>query len=1310
MIENQGDLILLIERDDRDSSILIKGYVCPQNKEKFDSHEVRDLYLAQAVGNTDLEDDEREKVYKYFQQNVRNTVRTKAQFTEEVPVTASTENKGVTKVVLKGKNPTPKTVLVGKKYKPVADKVRPVYQDLPEKFRIVRDIKGNPLEGMPEITPHPPEFVPTGRYTQERKDGIDKAHEGNFLWPEERKLVHQVFMQQNEAFAWDDTEKGSFRTDFFPPVDIPVVEHTPWVLKNIPIPPGMYERVCEFIATKIKAGTYEPSSSSYRSRWFTVTKKDGVSFRIVHSLEPLNAVTIAHSGLPPAADSLAEHFSGRACGGILDLYVGYDERLLAESSRDLTTFQTPFGALRLVTLPMGWTNSVPIFHEDVTYILRDEMPDYTEPYIDDVPVRGPKNRYELPNGGYEVIKENKGIRRFVWEHMINVNRIVQRMKYCGGTFSGKKSILCAAEIVVVGHLCTYKGRKPAPDKVHTILNWGPCKNISDVRAFMGTMGLLRIYISDYAKRAEHIQRLLRGKEPFVWGKNQQESMNALKEGAKNANCVKPLDYLLPGPITLAVDTSWRAVGFYIYQQDPSDKKKKVYARFGSILLTEREQRFSQPKRELYGLLRALQACYYWLIGARKLVVETDALYLKGMLDNPGMGPNATVNRWIDKILMYHFQLKHVAGKSFGPDGLSRREGQPGDEEFEHSEENDDGKNGPLDYVKPNEFDPDPLPFEDFKEQIDTRGGYLMEGNLNKILKAPLLGKTSLLEAISVKCFQIELQSARKESIAEKEVVKELLQEERVPNVQREFLHKYILAREIPTTSIDNAVEEEYDTRNRTSLGIDMDDKLPMIKYWLQNPKSRPPKLDERQYQNFIRTARNFFLDKEGQLYRRAIDEAHKLVMDQKDRTRMMRAAHDSLGHRGSYATRKLLAERFWWPEYERDVHWYVKTCHVCQLRQKTLIQIPRTETHTPSIFQQLHVDTMHMTPPSNGHSYVVHGRCALTSWVEGRTLRKENAHSIADWLFEDILCRWGCLREIITDNGGPFVAAVKYLERKYGIHGITISAYNSRANGKIERPHWDIRQMLVKACGTEEGAIKRWSRYFYHVLWADRVTIRKGFGCSPFFLVTGAHPVLPFDIVEATWLVQLPDRVLTTEELIGFRARALAKHRNAVEDMRARVSKNKRDAMRTFERKHAAKIKDYVFKPGEVVLMRNTGIESSLNKKMSARWNGPYIVIVRKDGGAYLVAEMDGSVLKDKIAAFRLVPYFARRRLKLPENLDTIIDQTKENLRKMLDVRDDEPAIPKDYIFNEPGVSSGNGYLPSEDEGESEDGWGVEDS
>ena len=178
---------------------------------------------------------------------------------------------------------------------------------------------------------------------------MDKVHKEGFLWPEERKLVHHIIAVHDKAFAWNDSERGAFREDFFPPVLIPTVEHTPWVLKNIPIPPAIHEEVCRLVQKKIDAGVFEPSNASYRSRWFTVLKKDGKSLRIVQSLEPLNAVTIAHSGIPPATEELAAHFAGRACGGVFDLFVGYDERSIDERSRDLTTFQTPFGAMRLTT-------------------------------------------------------------------------------------------------------------------------------------------------------------------------------------------------------------------------------------------------------------------------------------------------------------------------------------------------------------------------------------------------------------------------------------------------------------------------------------------------------------------------------------------------------------------------------------------------------------------------------------------------------------------------------------------------------------------------------------------------------------------------------------------------------------------------------------------------------------------------------------------------------------------------------------------------------------------------------------------------
>jgi hypothetical protein len=73
---------------------------------------------------------------------------------------------------------------------------------------------------------------------------------------------------------------------------------------------------------------------------------------------------------------------------------------------------------------VGWTNSVLIFYDNVTFILQAEIPHVTIPYIDDVPVKGLTTMYQKVNDSYETIPENPGIHRFVWEHFENLNRVV----------------------------------------------------------------------------------------------------------------------------------------------------------------------------------------------------------------------------------------------------------------------------------------------------------------------------------------------------------------------------------------------------------------------------------------------------------------------------------------------------------------------------------------------------------------------------------------------------------------------------------------------------------------------------------------------------------------------------------------------------------------------------------------------------------------------------------------------------------------------------------------------------------------------
>jgi hypothetical protein len=67
------------------------------------------------------------------------------------------------------------------------------------------------------------------------------------------------------------------------------------------------------------------------------------------------------------------------------------------------------------------------------------------PFINDVAITSPVTHYENANGTYKTIPRNSGIRRFIWEHLANINQILQRLKYVGGTLSGEKLKLCVCK-------------------------------------------------------------------------------------------------------------------------------------------------------------------------------------------------------------------------------------------------------------------------------------------------------------------------------------------------------------------------------------------------------------------------------------------------------------------------------------------------------------------------------------------------------------------------------------------------------------------------------------------------------------------------------------------------------------------------------------------------------------------------------------------------------------------------------------------------------------------------------------------------
>ncbi|KZT20071.1 hypothetical protein NEOLEDRAFT_1076409 [Neolentinus lepideus HHB14362 ss-1] len=181
-------------------------------------------------------------------------------------------------------------------------------------------------------------------------------------------------------------------------------------------------------------------------------------------------------------------------------------------------------------------------------------------------------------------------------------------------------------------------------------------------------------------------------------------------------------------------------------------------------------------------------------------------------------------------------------------------------------------------------------------------------------------------------------------------------------------------------------------------------------------------------------------------------------------------------------------------------------------------------------------------------------------------------------------------------------------------------------------------------------------------------------GCSPYFTVTGAHPLIPLDIVEATYLQPPPDSILSTTDLIARRAIALQKWDEQVECLHHRVLQHRVEAARCFEKEHMHTIRDFDFKRGDLVLIRNTAIEKSLNHKMRPRYLGPLIVVSRNRGGAYILAELDEPAAT---AAFCIIPYLARKTIPLPHDFTDVSDDQVHRMEE-LDDHGDEDALAAD--------------------------------
>ena len=102
------------------------------------------------------------------------------------------------------------------------------------------------------------------------------------------------------------------------------------------------------------------------------------------------------------------------------------------------------------------------FQRIATKIVQDLIPKRCGVFVDDIGVKGPKTKY----GNEEALL---GIRRYVLEHIVNINQVLTNVELAGAVISGAKSQFCILSIKLVGFICDSDGRHPDHTKVLTIL-------------------------------------------------------------------------------------------------------------------------------------------------------------------------------------------------------------------------------------------------------------------------------------------------------------------------------------------------------------------------------------------------------------------------------------------------------------------------------------------------------------------------------------------------------------------------------------------------------------------------------------------------------------------------------------------------------------------------------------------------------------------------------------------------------------------------------------------------------------------------
>ena len=119
--------------------------------------------------------------------------------------------------------------------------------------------------------------------------------------------------------------------------------------------------------------------------------------------------------------------------------------------------------------------------------------------------------------------------------------------------------------------------------------------------------------------------------------------------------------------------------------------------------------------------------------------------------------------------------------------------------------------------------------------------------------------------------------------------------------------------------------------------------------------------------------------------------------------------------------KKILRAGYYWSTMEIDCHQHSKTCHKCQIyADKVHVPlVPLNVLTAPWPFSMWGIDMIGKIKPtaSNEHCFHLVAIDYFTKWVKAASFASITKNVVARFIKHNLICRYGILERIITDNG-----------------------------------------------------------------------------------------------------------------------------------------------------------------------------------------------------------------------------------------------------------------------------------------------------